>query len=113
MAIDWSLMNPDIKAEIQKLRDDLAGVLDALERAGLYKDDSTLHDLNQEAYITELTKRTFVDKQQLCLIFGIDDNTTFYRWKKKLKPIPTGNTTIYLMEDLQRLEEYKSIYKKK
>ena len=77
MAIDWSYMNPDIKAEIQKLRDDLAGVLNALERAGLYKDDYTLHDLNQEAYITELTKRTFVDKQQQCLIFGIDPKNIF------------------------------------
>ena len=44
MAINWSYMNLDIKAEIQKLRDDLENVLDALERAVDYKFILSLYD---------------------------------------------------------------------
>ncbi|MDA9887081.1 helix-turn-helix domain-containing protein [Flavobacteriaceae bacterium] len=114
MAIDWSYMNPDIKAEISKLRDDLAGVVDALERAGLYKDDTESYKLNKEAYITELTNRRFVNKQQICLMLGIDKNTTYHRWLKsgKLLPITKGQQILFLMDDILKIEEYKKIYKK-
>ena len=114
MAIDWSYMNPDIKSEISKLRDDLAGVVDALERAGLYKDDAEMYDLNKEAYITELTNRRFVNKKQVCLMLDVDENTTYHRWlkQKKLLPITKGQQVLFLMDDILKLEEYKKIYRK-
>ena len=114
MPIDWSYMNPDIKAEISNLRDDLAGVVDALERAGMYKNDADMYDLISEAYITELTKRRFVNKKQVCLMLDIDENTTYHRWLKqgKLLPITKGQQILFLIDDLLKLEEYKKIYKK-